>query len=409
VSSRRPGARHQRVTHLEPSRRAAAVGAGFGVLVFGAAAAAVGLYRTESWPVEWRLDEPPPDRVLVIAAAVLGALALLCLVGVVVNGRRWRLARRVERWSNDPALVAHLPPADEPPPAPPAIQVPPLSIEHVRDRKLPKPPGRRRRVTPDANVYGAPPMRIAYLRLFENRPRTRTFVESAWREFGHVYFLRSAGSVTPREFREITRAGGRADMFITSRAQLEQALGRSGAGALGKGRHAFREVGPTTLRVRDRYGCYPMTALLCHGSFWRDAVDVLLEHVDLVALDLSGLRPENEATRYELQRVLDRFPVRRIVLLVDEHSNRAWLDALIRDSWSRMAASSPNATPGARTLLVATTDRIVRQQSSQTRTTVGPSGGVTTTTTQGPVRVRLVANRAATRRLVATAQQRAAA
>jgi hypothetical protein len=148
-----------------------------------------------------------------------------------------------------------------------------------------------------------------------------------------------------------------------------------------------------------------MTALLCHGSFWKEAVDVLLEWVDLVALDLSGLRPQNEATRYELQRVLDRFPVERIVLLVDEQSNRRWLETQIQDAWSRMAPGSPNAVGHPRRVLVAITDRIVRTQSTTTST--GPTGQTTTTT--GPVQVRLVARRADSRRLVAMAQERISA
>jgi hypothetical protein len=394
------------VTQLEPSRRAATVGALFGLLVFGVLAGAVLAYRTDQWPEEWRLDNPPPDGVVLIAAGVLGLFALLCLISAMVNGRRWRLARRIERWSNDPQLAACLPPSEPPAPTPLAAVAPPrLDIDVVQARKLPKPAAGRRRVTAQANVYGAAPLRIAYLRLFENRPRTRTFVEGAWREFGRVYLLRSASSVTPKEFRELKRRANVADIFITSRAQLVRELGASERPPLGKGRHAFRDIGPSTLRVRDRYGCYPMTALLCHGSFWKEAVDVLLEWVDLVALDLSGLRPQNEATRYELQRVLDRFPVERIVLLVDEQSNRRWLETQIQDAWSRMAPGSPNAVGHPRRVLVAITDRIVRTQSTTTST--GPTGQTTTTT--GPVQVRLVARRADSRRLVAMAQERISA
>jgi hypothetical protein len=405
MSGKRPGLRHGEVTHLEPSRRAATVGALLGLVVFGALATAALGYRTDRWPDEWRLPSPPPDRFVLIAAAVLGAFALLCLISVVVNGRRWRLAHRIERWSNDPRLAACLPPAELSPPALVATVVPPrLDVDVVLARKLPKPRTGPRRVSAEANIYGAAPLRIAYLRLFENRPRTRTFVEGAWREFGRVYLLRSAGSVTPKEFRAM-KHGDVAGMFVTSRPQLLAALAGSERPPLGKGRHAFRDIGPTTLRVRDRYGCYPMTALLCHGSFWKEAVDVLLDWVDLVALDLSGLRPQNQATRYELQRVVDRFPIERLVLLADEQSNQRWLQAQIQDIWSRMAPGSPNAVGPPRRVVLAITDRIVRMQSTTTST--GPNGQMVTT--QGPVQVRLVAKRADTRRLVAMAQQRLSA
>ncbi|MET0457659.1 MAG: hypothetical protein ABW195_00300 [Ilumatobacteraceae bacterium] len=406
MSKKRSGIRHRQVTQLEPSRRASTIAAVFGFLLFGALAAAVFLYRTPEWPDEWRFDPPPPDRWVLVAGGVLAGLALLCLLSAIVNGRRWRLARRIERWSNDPRLTAHLPaPEAIAPPSPPpsAVSVPPLTIDVVTARKLPKPRVDCRRVTSDANIFGRPPLRIAYLRLFENRPRTRTFVEGAWRELGRVYFLRSAGSVTPKEFKQLGRGGDVAGMFITSRQQLVAELERPERPPLGKGRHVFQDVGPSAVKVRDRYGCYPMTSLLCHGSFWKEAVDVLLERVDLVALDLSGLRERNEATRYELQRVIDRFPVERLVLLVDEQSNRKWLEVQIRDVWSRMTAGSPNAVGGPRRVLLAITDRMVRSQS--TTTTSGPNG---TTTTSGPVQVRLVARRKESRRLVAVAQDRIA-
>jgi hypothetical protein len=404
MSKKRPGLRHREVTQLEPSRGAATAGAVFGFLVFAALAAAVFGYRTSRWPEEWRFDPPPPDRWVLVAGGVLAGLSAICLIGVVVNGRRWRLGRRIERWSNDPRLAAHLPAPDLSPPAPsPAGPVPALTIDVVSARKLPKPSAGCRRVSVDANVCGRPPLRIAYLRLFENRPRTRTFVEGAWREFGRVYFLRSAGSVTPKEFKQLERTGDVRSMFITSRPQLVAELERPDRPPLPKGRHAFQDVGPATVRVRDRYGCYPMTSLLCHGSFWKEAVDVLLERVDLVALDLSGLRERNQATRYELQRVIDRVPVERLVLLIDEQSNRKWLEVQIRDVWTRMAAGSPNAAGTSRHVLLAITDHIVRSQSTTTHS--GPNG---TTTTSGPVQVRLVARRKDSRRLVAMAQDRIA-
>ena len=85
---------------------------------------------------------------------------------------------------------------------------------------------------------------ITYLRLFENQPRLRTFMEGAWREFGHVYFLRSAASVTLDEYHRAKQAHDFAGMFISSPEQLGAALG--GQSVQPKGRYKFRTIGPTT-------------------------------------------------------------------------------------------------------------------------------------------------------------------
>ena len=51
---------------------------------------------------------------------------------------------------------------------------------------------------------------------------------------------------------------------------------------------------------------------MCHDAIWKRAVDVLLARVDVVVLDLSGYHREHVGTGYELQRVVDRFPIERV-------------------------------------------------------------------------------------------------
>lgn len=246
-------------------------------------------------------------------------------------------------------------------------------------------------MTADRNVIGRRPLKIAYLRLFENQPRMRTFVEGAWREFGTVYLLRGAGSVTPAEYRLAKRSGNPGRMFITSREQFSAILDAPQRVPNPKGRYIFRSIGATTIRVRDRYGSYGVRALLCHGAFWKAAIDMLLARMDLVVLDLSGFRPQNVGTGYEVQRVIDRFPIEGIVFLADQRSNGKFLAAQLQQSWSQMAAGSPNATRGPRVAMIVVTDYYARSQSQ-----AGGQGGQASN-----VQVRLVARRSQTRRVAA--------
>jgi hypothetical protein len=392
VGKSRPGWGQVGVLYLEPKRAAATVGYAFMALVTLAVATAAVTYRTSTWPANWRPQTEIPDRAVLITAAVAGVLALVLFAAAIVNGRRWHTARAVERLSEDPTLASYLPDTTAlSPPGRRAPVRPPLEVTFVKPRKLPKPGANLRQVTAERNIVGHRPLQIAYLRLFENQPRTRTFVEGAWREFGYVHLLRSAASVTPAEYRWSKRSGDLSGMFIRSREQLIAAIGRRRDQPIRKGRYKFKNVNATTIKVRDPYGSYPLRALLCHGSFWKAAVDELLERVDLVALDLSGFTAKHLGTRYELQRVVDRFPIERVVFLADERSNRKFLDDQLRQTWFQMAEGSPNAGPASRLAVIVITDYYAQSQQQ----------GDTS-----QVQVRLAARRSQTRRVVAMAQDR---
>lgn len=282
----------------------------------------------------------------------LALFATACLVPAVALFRRWYSSRTVERLSEDPNLVgltlSH-----------PALVSPrrASAIPSLDVRFQPPIAGRYaelHQVTREKNVIDRRPWRIAYLRLFDNEPRVRDFMRGAWREFGYVHLIRSAASVSPTELREAHRLGT-TKMFINTRARMSEELYHQPVHPLPRGRHRLLGAARGAVLVKDAYGSYPVRALLCHGGFWKSAVDTLLTHVDLVVIDLSGYRRENEGTRFELQRVIDRVPVHRFVLLTDASGDRAFLEAQIREAWSHMAHGSPNSGSGQRAILVAQT------------------------------------------------------
>jgi hypothetical protein len=406
----RPGLRQTTVLYLEPKRAGTAVGCAVLAVILVAVAVAALAYRTDSWPAEWRPTTfTITDQAVYTVAGVAAALALLMLIGVVVNGRRWHTANVVKRLSEDPAFGSIVPDTSITSPPPTAASVRPVVVRFVKPQRLRRPRTRLRRVSQEANVIGRRPLHIAYLRVFENQPRTRTFIEGAWREFGYVYFLRSAWAVTPDELRSAKRSGDLPGMFIATPQRMQAELDSRPDQPNPKGRYRFRRIGPKTIRVRDRYGSYPVRPVLCHGTFWKQAVDVLLQRVDVVALDLSGYRPTNAGTRYELQRVLDRVPVERLIFLADRRSKRSFLANEVQRAWLQMSPSSPNAGDREHTAIVAVTDyyRTTQTTTSTGGMSTGPGGashGAQTQSTQ--VRVRLVARRRQTRRLVAMCQDR---
>jgi hypothetical protein len=340
--------------------------------------------------------------IIFIAAAIM---ALILLTAAIANGRRWRLARVVRRHSEDRDMVSSAPRASPPEILTRASLIPLLQIEQRNARQFHRPP-RLRRVTRADNVTGAPPLSIAYLRLFQNEPRTRTFIQGAWREFGYVHFLRSEAAVTPGEYRSAKRAGGVARLFITSIPEFVTRLTQPPSPPDRRRWRAFTDIAPRTIRVWDRYGSYPPNGYLCHGTIWKAAIDEILRRVDLVVLDLSGFMPKNIGIGYELQRVIDFFPIERIVFLADPSSSKRFLRDQIQAAWQKMAAMSPNAGTQPRTAYLTVTDHY-RQIQRPPVQVPGPGPGQFVTQQQGPPDVRLLASRRQTRRLAAAVQERA--
>jgi hypothetical protein len=399
VSSQRPRRRQKAALRLTATRAAATIGYAILTLIAVAVSASAAWYREHPG----RVLHHVPASLPAIAAVAAAVLALLLLTRAVVNGRRWHLARFVERLSTDPYLARSMP-GSPPEFLPRAHLIPSLDVVLVKPRKLPR-PRPLRRVTGAANVTGGRPLSIAYLRLFENQARTCTFIQGAWREFGHVHFLRSAASVTPAEFRHAKRTGNLSGMFLISREQFHAELAKSPLAPGDGRRQVFRNIAPRPIRVRDRYGGYLPTGYLCHGTIWKLAVDELLRYADLVVLDLSGFTARNLGTKYELQRVIDRFPVERVIFLADQASDRGFLRSQIQAAWRKMAAGSPNSGTRPRTACLAVTDHYRRPQQAPVIIAGAPGQGPVVVQ-QNPGPLRLQASRRQTRRLAAAAQRR---
>ena len=276
-----------------------------------------------------------------------GALLLLFTLFLAYRVRRWRVARTVERLSSD-ATIAPQPEFDADVAARRSAEIPKLDVVFDGERAS----SRRAAMTRGDGRSANEPLHILYLRLFDNVAGTTRFVRGPWRRFGYIHLLRSAAQVDADELEAAEDSGSLASLFISTPEQLDAALARQATGRDDEPRPEGLIKTWRWLRDPER-GSYPVRALLCHGSFWKAAVDLLLARMDLVVLDLAGYRPEHTGTRYELQRVIDRYPIDRVLLLAEPVSDRRFLTAQIRAAWAQMADGSPNAGTGSRPLFVA--------------------------------------------------------
>lgn len=293
---------------------------------------------------------PRQEELMLVAAASAAVAAVVMLVGGIDVTRRRLLARQVRLLSQDPGFAQLMPPTTATLSRYRAPIIAELKITYYDPPRstafgLPK-------VSAARNVFGYPPLDIAYFRLFENELRMRDFVKGAFRRCGYVHLLRSAASVRYSELARRRRAGTIGELFIASDRRMLREINARSLQPLPSGFRTIRAVGGKGVRVWDRKGSYPMSGYLCHGAYWKRAVDTLLELADLVVIDLSGFQQENVGTGYELQRIIDRYPIHRVIVLADAVSDTRYLATHIRQAWSRMAPDSPNAGDGTRSLLV---------------------------------------------------------
>jgi hypothetical protein len=309
-------------------------------LLFSAGLLAVVAFLQFSLDSKW--DADPFERALAWLVAIV--LFFGSVYGLFDSLHRWRLTSRAERLSRDRARAGT---EQVEQPAARASQIPPLEIvfpvpHGVAGREL-------MHVTAERNVFGRKPWNIAYLRLFTNETGLQAFLKGAWRECGYVHFIRDVDSVCGEELEAIDGAS----LFINSRSRLLADLDRRPSETLSRGTRTFTGLAANDVKAEDEYGSYPVYAPLCHASFWKVAIDVLLDRADVVIIDLSGYHWDNLGTGYELQRVIDRFPIERTLLLADPtHTDRPFLEAQIQRAWSQMAAGSPNAGEHSRRVIV---------------------------------------------------------
>jgi len=281
-------------------------------------------------------DKSGEDQSVNVLLCGLGFAVLTIASAQLVRKRR--VARKVEQLSSD-TTIARPPNLTADVAVRPSSSIPRLNVVFSED-----PAGSPLQAIADGVGRSLnDPLYILYLRLFDNIVGTTRFLNGPWRRFGYVCFLRSATQVDPDELESAEESGSVASMFISTPDQLEAALAKQATRWEDKPRpKGFIK----TWRWAKERGRYPVVALLCHGGFWKPAVDLLLARMDFVALDLCGYRPEHAGTRYELQRVIDRYPIDRVTLLAETASDRLFLTAQVKAAWAQMADGSPNAGTG---------------------------------------------------------------
>ena len=84
---------------------------------------------------------------------------------------------------------------------------------------------------------------------------------------------------------------------------------------------------------------------------------------DAILMDLRSFSPQNQGCMYEVHQLLDSVPLERVVFLLDDATDRVFLEQSLQDAWSRVRSDSPNRGATARAKLL----RVGSQQAADVR------------------------------------------
>jgi hypothetical protein len=216
---------------------------------------------------------------------------------------------------------------------------PPLRLAFLAEEDLPVAGPYLARVEAERNVLGLPPVKILYLYNFYAAETLQAKMEGGWRRFGPTFFLASPADVAVAHALSLDMPATVARLLLADEADFD---GRFAAALAAP---ASPAGAPDLTDAFHVTGAYPQHAFLCTDANWRHAVDVLIDHADVVLVDASGYSAERAGLGWEIGQLVNRKASARLVVLVDEAADQVALASAFDAAWDAMSPASPNNAP----------------------------------------------------------------
>lgn len=88
---------------------------------------------------------------------------------------------------------------------------------------------------------------------------------------------------------------------------------------------------------------YPINSVYCYTTAWQHAVQRLGPESDAALMDLRGFTREHQGCIFELNWLIQRIRLSRIILLTDATTDQQALEEVIQTAWVHLPVDSPNA------------------------------------------------------------------
>lgn len=92
----------------------------------------------------------------------------------------------------------------------------------------------------------------------------------------------------------------------------------------------------------DGDGRFRVTEFFCHDDTWKLALARLSEETDAVLMDLRGFSESNAGCVYEINELFNLVPLQRVVFVIDDSTDQAFMCDTMRRAWRQIRERSPN-------------------------------------------------------------------
>jgi len=170
---------------------------------------------------------------------------------------------------------------------------------------------------------------LLLLRVFSLGHRSQSlfdFLSKIWLRVGSICLIAGPDLVTatvePHEFLDFV-GGHLSRRFVQGEADLEQRVSLMDTRPDPDGRHRVNEF-------------------FCRANTWQMTMQRLAGQSNAVLMDLRSFSKTNQGCIYELQQLMNNIPLSGVVLVIDDSTNRPFLEMTVREIWQNLEPSSPN-------------------------------------------------------------------
>lgn len=104
----------------------------------------------------------------------------------------------------------------------------------------------------------------------------------------------------------------------------------------------LEKVAYTMGKRQNWWGSYGIRPFYCFDNLWRPAVQEMMENAEAILMDFRGFNPTKQGCAYEIGKALDTVPVHKIVLLLDDKTDKESMLQLFRLKWRSISTESIN-------------------------------------------------------------------
>jgi hypothetical protein len=170
---------------------------------------------------------------------------------------------------------------------------------------------------------------LLLLRVFALGSRSERFfagLQRVWLRQGDIAMIAgpdlAASNIEPHEFLQFVRGRVRSQFIVDAR-DLDARAGTIEDRVTPDGRHRVHEF-------------------FCFDDTWRPTLSRLVKRADVVIMDLRAFSARRQGCAWELTQLFETILLDRVALVIDDTTDQALLETILRRSWARTSPLSPN-------------------------------------------------------------------